>query len=193
MCIPTLILTLLLNCVTRGEYLVLIIRRWTNISNLSKCWGCMLFFMTMRVSFMSLAQKKRVTHTFYLVPSQKSILVTWLCILSLCENFQRTIVQYVGMLKPRAVVLDFEGFLNKSGFIVKELAIATQNFIDIISFLPLNSYRTLSSSDQKSHQWVSKFFHGLLWEMGEYLYCYLQQIKDSIILRFPFAVFLAKG
>ena len=29
------------------------------------------------------------------------------CILSLRENFQRTVVQYVGMLKSRAVVLDF--------------------------------------------------------------------------------------
>ena len=79
------------------------------------------------------------------------------CILSLHENFQRTIVQYVGMLKSRAVVLDFEGFWNKSGFIVKKLAIATENFIDIIFCLPPNSYRTLSSSDQKSYQWVSNF------------------------------------
>ena len=97
------------------------------------------------------------------------------------------------MLKSRAVVPDFEGFRNKSGFIVKELAIATENFIDIISFLPPNSYRTLSSSDQKSYQWVSKFLDGLLWETGEYPYSYLQQIIDSIILRFPLAVFYAKG
>ena len=97
------------------------------------------------------------------------------------------------MLKSRAVVLDFEGFRNKSGFLVKEVAIATDNFIDIISFLPPNSYRTLSSSDQKSYQWVSKFLHGLLWETGEYPYCYLQQIIDSIILRFTLAVFYAKG
>ena len=97
------------------------------------------------------------------------------------------------MLKSRAVVLDFEGFRNKSVFIFKELAIATENFIDLISFLPPNSYRTLSSSDQKSYQWVSKFLHGLLWETGEYPYCYLQQIIDSISLRFPLAVFYAKG
>ena len=80
------------------------------------------------------------------------------CILSLCENFQRTIVQYVGKPKSRAVVLDFERFRNKSGFILKELAIATDNFIDLISFLPPNSNR----SDQKSYQWASKFLHGLL-------------------------------
>ena len=116
----------------------------------------------------------------------------WPCILFLRENFQKAIVQYVGMLKSRAVVLDFEGFWKKSGFIVKELAIATENFIDIISFLPPNSYRTLSSNDQKSYQWVSKFLHGLLWETGDYPYCYLQQIIDSIILRFPLAAFYAK-
>ena len=81
------------------------------------------------------------------------------------------------MLKSRAVVLDFENFRNKSGFIVKERAIATENF----------------SNDQKSSRCVSKFLHGLLWETGEYTYCYLQQIIDSIILRFPLAVFYAKG
>ena len=97
------------------------------------------------------------------------------------------------MLKSRSVDLDFEGFRNKSGFIVKELAIATENFIDRISVLPPNSYKTLSSSDQKSYQWVSKFLHGLLWETGEYPYCYLQQIIDSIILRFPLAVFYSMG
>ena len=34
------------------------------------------FFMTLRVSFMSLAKKDRVTRTFYFVQSQTSILVT---------------------------------------------------------------------------------------------------------------------
>ena len=69
------------------------------------------------------------------------------------------------LLKSRAGVFDVEGFWNKSGFIVKELAVATENFIDIISILPPNSYRTLSSSDQKPYQWVSKFLHGLhLWK-----------------------------
>ena len=61
------------------------------------------------------------------------------------------------MLKSRAVVLGFEGFRNKSGFIVKELAIATENFIDIISFLPPNSYRTLSSIDKKSYSGFLSF------------------------------------
>ena len=97
------------------------------------------------------------------------------------------------MLKSRAVVPDFEGFRNKCGFIVKELAIPTENFIDKVSFLPPNSFRTLSSSNQKSYQWVSRFLHGLLLETGEYPYCYLQQIIDSIILRFPLAAFYAMG
>ena len=72
------------------------------------------------------------------------------------------------MLKSRAVVLNFESFRIKSGFTVKELAIATKNFMDRISFLPPNSYKTLSSNDQKTYQWVSMYLHGLLVETGGY-------------------------
>ena len=154
----------------------------------------MLFFTMLLISFMSLAKSDRVTQTFYLIQSQTSLLARDRpCILSLCEKFQRTIVQLVGILKSWAVVLDFEGFRNKSGFILSELAIATENFIDLISFLPPNSNRTFSSSDQKSYQWVSKILHVLLWETGEYPYCYLQQIIDSVFPRFPLAVFYVKG
>ena len=59
-------------------------------------------------------------------------------------NFQKTIVWYFGMLKSRAVVLYIEDFLIESGLIVKELAIDTENFIDIVSFLPpIESERSL--------------------------------------------------
>ena len=82
--------------------------------------------MTLPVLFMSLSKKDRVTHTFYFVQSQTSIFVLP-CILSLCENFQRTIVQVVRLLKSRAVVYDFESFCYKSGFMVREFASATEN------------------------------------------------------------------
>ena len=98
------------------------------------------------------------------------------------------------MLKSGAVVLDFEGFRSKkSGFIIKELAVSTKNYNDTISFLPPNSFNILSSSEQRSFLWVSKFLHGLSWETGEYPYHYLQQIFQSIVLRFPFSDFYAKG
>ena len=89
------------------------------------------------------------------------------------------------MLKSRPVVLDFEGFRpKKSGFIIKELAVSTENYCDTVSFLPPTSFHILSLSERRSYSWVSKYLHGLNWESGD-PYCYLQQIFDSIALRFP--------
>ena len=89
------------------------------------------------------------------------------------------------MLKSRPVVLDFEGFRHKkSGFIIKELAVSTENYCDTVSFLPATSFNILSSSERRSYSWVSKYLHGLNWESGDHPYCYLQQIFDSIALRF---------
>ena len=87
------------------------------------------------------------------------------------------------MLKSGAVVLDFDGFRSKkSGFIIKDLAVSTENYNDIISFLPPNC-------EQRSFLWVSKFLHGLSWETGDNPYHYWQQIFQSIVLRFPFSDF----
>ena len=92
------------------------------------------------------------------------------------------------MLKLRPVVLDIEGFPHKkSGFIIKELSVCTHNYSDSISFRSPSSFNILSSSEQKSYQWVSKFLHGLAWESGDYPYCYLQQIIRSIKFHFPYA------
>ena len=55
--------------------------------------------------------------------------------------FQKQFLQFAGMLKSGAVVLDFEGFRSKkSGFIIKELAVSTENYNDLISFLPPKSF-----------------------------------------------------
>ena len=98
------------------------------------------------------------------------------------------------MLKSRPGVLDFEGFRHKmSGFIIKELAVSRENYFDTVPFLPPTSLNILSSSERRSYSWVSKYLHGLNWESGHYPYCYLQQIFDSIALRFPLATFYAKG
>ena len=98
------------------------------------------------------------------------------------------------MLKSRPVVLNFEGFRHKkSGFIIKELAVSTENYCDTVSFLLPTSFNILSSSERRPYSWVSNNLHGLNWESGDYPYCYLQQMFDSIALRLPLATFYAKG
>ena len=98
------------------------------------------------------------------------------------------------MLETGAIVLEFEGLRSKkSRFIIKELAVSTENYNDIIWCLPPNSFNILSSSEQRSFLWVSKFLNGLSWETGEYPYHCWQQIFQSIVLRFPFSDFYAKG
>ena len=97
------------------------------------------------------------------------------------------------MLKSRPVVLDFEGFRHKkSGFIIKELTVSTENYCDNVIFTPKVTPNILSSSERRSYSWVSKYLHGLNWESEDYPYC-LQQIFESIALRFPLATFYAKG
>ena len=103
-------------------------------------------------------------------------------------------MQFAGLLKSRPVVLDFEGFRHKkSGFIIKELSVSTENYCDAVSFLPPNLFNLLSSSERRSYSWVSKYLHGLNWECGDYPYCYLKQIFGGEALRFPLANFYVKG
>ena len=98
------------------------------------------------------------------------------------------------MLTLRPVVIDLVGFRNKkSDFFIKELAIATENYTDTVSFQSPNSFNSLSSSEQRSHQWVSKFLHGLAWERGDYPYSYLHQVVQGIVFRFRLSKFYAKG
>ena len=67
-----------------------------------------------------------------------------------------------GIMSPEIVVIDFEGFRHKkSGFIIKELSICSNNYPDTVLFLPPNSFNSLSSSERKSHQWVTKHLHGI--------------------------------
>ena len=98
------------------------------------------------------------------------------------------------MLNSEVVVLDFEGFRHKkTGFIIKELSICSNNYSDTILFLPPVPYNSLSASERKSHQWVSRFLHGLSWNTGSYPYWFLSQIFIAIKLRFPSGKFYAKG
>ena len=94
------------------------------------------------------------------------------------------------MLSPEIVVIDFEGFRHKkSGFIIKELSICSNNYSDTVLFLPPISFNSLSSSERKSHQWISKQLHGISWDSGSYPYWFLSQIFIAIKIRFPTAKF----
>ena len=81
---------------------------------------------------------------------------------------------------------------QKSVFIVKELAITCNNCTDTIFFSPPHSNNKGTFSEQKSYQWVLKYLYGLDWEKGDYPYFYLQQILQSVVLRFPPSDFHAK-
>ena len=98
------------------------------------------------------------------------------------------------MLNSEVVVSDFEGFRHKkTGFLIKDLSIWSNNFSDTILLLPPLPYNSLSSSETKSHQWVTRFLHGISWSTGSYLYWFLSQIFIAIKLRFPSGKFYAKG
>ena len=83
------------------------------------------------------------------------------------------------MLNSEIVVLDFEGFRH--------------NYSDTILCLPPVPYNSLSASERKSHQWVSRFLHDLSWSTGSYPYWFLSQIFIAIKVRFPSRKFYAKG
>ena len=56
------------------------------------------------------------------------------------------------MLNSEAVVLDFEGFRHKkTGFIIKELSICSNNYSDTILFLPPLPYNFLSASEVRGN------------------------------------------
>ena len=98
------------------------------------------------------------------------------------------------MLTPEVVVLDVEGFRHKkSGFIIKVLSICSNNYSDTILFLPPVSYNSLSASERKSHQWLSKSLHGVSWNSGNYSCWFLSQTFIVIKLRYPSGKFYAKG
>ena len=94
----------------------------------------------------------------------------------------------------QVVVIDFEGFRHKkSGFIIKELSVQSENFSDTLLFGPPKNFSELSSSELKSHNWVSKFLHGIEWTSGEYPYTYLETYFIFLTLRFQSGFFYAKG
>ena len=98
------------------------------------------------------------------------------------------------MLSPEIVVTFFEGFQHeKRGFIIKELSICSNNYSDTVLCLPPISFNSLSPSERKSHQWVTKRLHGISWAVAATLTCFLSQIFITIKIRCSTAKFYAKG
>ena len=133
----------------------------------------------------------------YLVQLRTSIWVTswdWLFVCLRRHSKQLQFVHFVGMLKQEMVISDFEGFCcKKSVYIIKELSLCSSKHSDTILFLPPVSYNSPSASDRRSHNWVSKFLHGLSWNSGTYPYWFLSQIFVAIKFRFQLGKFYAKG
>ena len=97
-------------------------------------------------------------------------------------------------MNSEVFVLDFEGFRHRrTGFIIQELSICSNNFSDKILFLPPLPCNSLFTSERRSHPWVSRFLYGLLWSTGSYPYWFLSQIFIAIKLRFPSGKFYSKG
>ena len=98
------------------------------------------------------------------------------------------------MLRERTVVIDCQTFLySKHNFVVKELAICREEYIDCMLFLPPSSFNSWAPTEQRAFNWLTKYLHGLHWEHGVYPYIYLTQILQSVKLRNQKAVYYAKG
>ena len=160
--------------------MVLIIRHWTNNSNLSKILRLHAILRDAASSVFEFSEKR--TGCSYLLPcSVTNEYIGHVTGLAFCFYKKTFKGRVFGMLEcwNHEQLSLTEGFRNKSGFIVKELAIATEKFIDIIFILPPNSYITPSLSDQRSYQLISKLLHGIQWETGEYSFCYSQRTTSK--------------
>ena len=81
----------------------------------------------------------------------------------------------------------------KAKFIVKEIDICTKDYLDCVSFLPPTSYSELTTQQKQSFSWLTRKFHVIECDTGNYPYFYLKQIIQRVRLRNPGAIFYEKG
>ena len=115
-------------------------------------------------------------------------------ILLLYKGFSSVYFSFIGMLRSKTLVLDVEGFRHrKEKFIVKELGVCTEDYLDCVSFLPPTSYSELKTQQKQSFSGLTRNLHGIKWDTGKYPYIYRKQIIQSVRLRNPGAIFYARG
>ena len=76
---------------------------------------------------------------------------------------------------------------------MSKVFVKKDNYCYTILLLPPVPYNSLSATERKSHQWVSRFSRGLSWSTGSYPYWFLSQIFIAIKIRFLSVKFYAKG
>ena len=98
------------------------------------------------------------------------------------------------MLSSKTVVLDVEGFRNrKEKFIVEELGVCTEDYLECVSFLSPTSYSELTTQQKQSFSWLTRNLYNIDWDTGNYHYTYLKQIIQNVRLRNLGSIFYAKG
>ena len=75
------------------------------------------------------------------------------------------------MLSSKTIGLDVEGLRHrKEKFIVKELGVCTEDYLDCISILHPTSYSELTTQQKQSISWLTRNLHGIEWDPGNYPY-----------------------
>ena len=111
-------------------------------------------------------------------------------VLLIYKGFSSFNFSFIGMMSSKTVLLDVEGFRHrKEKFIVKELGVCTDAYLDCVSFLPPTSYFELTTQQKQSFGWLTRNLHGIEWDTGNFPYIYLTQIIQSVRLRNPGAIF----
>ena len=92
-------------------------------------------------------------------------------VLLIYKVFSSVNFSLIGMLSSKTVGLDVEGFRHrKEKFIVKELGVCTEDYLDCVSILPPTSYSELTTQQKQSFSWLTRNLHGIEWDPGNYPY-----------------------
>ena len=98
------------------------------------------------------------------------------------------------MIKLDYVVIDFEGFKHKNEpHLIKEISVFGPSYQDTLLLKPQCHIDQVPAERRRTYLWCSKHLHGLDWNSGTHDYSFIYQFFTSLKIRFPNAVFYAKG
>jgi len=98
------------------------------------------------------------------------------------------------MLRLEYLVIDFEGFRHKSEpFLIKEISVFGPSYQDTLVLKPQCHIDQVPVERRRTYLWCSKHLHGLDWNSGTHDYSFVYQFFTSLKIRFPNAIFYAKG